>query len=153
MPVAGLNGSEIEPAGSPNFDEASSTGRLLVLKLPIVPPARPESTPKLKPFVVSRVMMFEPTFLRKLRLTSANFTCRFTCNGVAVRRRLMTFVPSPTKAVARRSASAPSSGCATVPVSSTTPFIVVAVICASGIASLSIWPIESKLLPTRIVAE
>ena len=72
--------------------------------------------------------------------------------SVAVRRRLTTFVPSPTKAVTRRSAAAPSSGWATVPVSSTTPFIVVAVICASGIASFSIWPIESKLLPTRIVA-
>ena len=92
-------------------------------------------------------------FFEKLRLTSAMRTCRFTCSGVAVLRRLSTFTPSPTKAWTRRSASAPSSGLAIVPVSRTRPLSVVGVIVDSGSASRSMVPIESKFCPTRTVAE
>ena len=92
-----------------------------------------------------------PMFLMKLRLTSANLTCRLTCSGVAVRSLDSTLVWSPTNACTSRSASAASDGAPTTPVSSTRPFIGVATIRASGIASCSIEPIESKLLPIRTV--
>ena len=118
----------------------------------IVPALRPDPTPKTKPLELrSRFSRLTPIDLTKLRLTSAMRTWRLTCNGVAVFRRLMTLVSLPTKAWTSRSASATSSGAATVPVSRIRPFIGVAAICASGMASRSIRPIESKLLPTRTV--
>ena len=80
-------------------------------------------------------------------------TWSMTCCGVAVRRRLTTWVASPTNAWTRRSASAASSGWATVPVSRTMPFIGVAVMFASGIATDSIWPTEARFWPTRTLAE
>ena len=87
------------------------------------------------------------------RLTSANRTCRLTCSGVAVFSRVITLVLSPTNALTRRSASAASSGAATVPVSSTVLVpIVETPILASGIASASIWSMLSMFEPTRMFA-
>ena len=66
----------------------------------------------------------------------------------------MTLASSPTKAWTRRSASAASSGAATVPVSSTVLVPIVAtLIFASGIASVSIWSMLSMFEPTRILAD
>ena len=91
-------------------------------------------------------------FLTKLRLTSAMRTCSMTCNGVAVLRRDRTLVSPPTNAWVSRSASAASAGPATVPVSSTRPFIGVATMRASGMARPSIRCTSSRLSPTRTVA-
>ena len=88
------------------------------------------------------------------RLTSANFTCRFTCSGVAVRRRLITLVSSPRKASTRRWASAASSGAPTVPVSNTVFVPIVATLTfAAGMASASIWSMLEMFEPTRTLAD
>ncbi len=121
--------------------------------MPASPKLRPCATLNWKPPVVSRVSRLTPISLTSARLTSAILTCRFTCSGVAVFSRLTTCVPSPTNAWTRRSASAESSGPATVPVSSTRPFIGVEVIAASGNARRSIWSSELLLLPTRTLVE
>ena len=89
---------------------------------------------------MSRVSRLTPISLDSARLTSAILTWRLTCIGVAVLIRLTTCVSLPTNACTSTCASSTSPGEATVPVSSTRPFIGVAVIEASGIAIFSIEP-------------
>ncbi len=130
----------------------------------IVPASRPEPMPNRKPPVVSSDFKLTPTFLMKLRLTSAKRTCRLTCSGVAVRRRLNTPIfnvapgaeastPGLSRAVTSRSAWALSSGDATVPVSTAIWPVVVTWMSASGIASFSMRSIEVMFWLTRIFAE
>ena len=137
-PVAGSNGSEIEPAGRPNNCEASRFGKFGVVRSVIDPKLRPRATPNRKPPVLSRVRILPLISLASERLTSAKRTFRLTCIGVAVFRRLTTRVPSPTKAWTRFSASSASSGLAMVPVNSTKLLVVLTAIFASGIARLNI---------------
>ena len=99
------------------------------------------------------LLRFELILRDSERLTSAILTLRLTCSGVAIFRRLITWVLSLTNALTRRSASAASSGAATVPVNSTVLFIVDVVICASGMARCSIWSMLSRFVPTRTLAD
>jgi hypothetical protein len=50
--------------------------------------------PNWKPLLPSIVVRLTPNDLTSERLTSAMRTCRLTCSGVAIFRRLMTLAPS-----------------------------------------------------------
>ncbi len=112
----------------------------------LIVPGLPRPMPNRKPPVLSRLSRLMPISRASVRLTSAIRTWSMTCCGVAVRRRLTTWVPSPTKAWTSRSASAASAGWATVPVSSTMPFIGVAWMSASGMARSSICADRAEIL-------
>ena len=137
----------------PETELPMPSGRLGLLVTVGAQPVRPWPMPKRKPLEPSMLVQFMPRLRTSVRLTSANLTCRLTCSGVAIFRRLMTLVLSPTKALTSRSASAASSGAATVPVSSTVLFIVEVAIFASGMARCSIWSMLSILAPTRTLAD
>ena len=117
-------------------------------------PVRPWPMPNWKPPEPSIVVRLTPSVLTSERLTSANLTRRLTCSGVAIRSREMTLVSLPMKASTSRVASAPSSGEAIVPVSSTVlvPMVETAIF-ASGMATRSIWSTLSMFEPTRILAD